>query len=97
MVTKPPDCSQAVATHMELVIVVEVVMALTRIVPIARNVIMVCHQAECSLEVVNWVVGLSGLGPEVGRRSVGWVVGLLHFREGEWRRSLHGGSHSVPH
>ena len=86
----PLNCSQTVATHVELVLVVEVVMALTRIVGIARNIIMVYHWAECSLEVVSHVVGLLSLCVGVRRRSVGWVVGLLHLRAEVGRWYLHG-------
>ena len=65
MVIKPSDCSQTVPTHVELVLVIEVVMALTHIVPITHNIVMVCRWAECFLEVVSWVVGLLGLGGEM--------------------------------
>ena len=41
-------------------------MALTHIVAITDNIIVVCCWVECSLEVVRWVVGLLGLGAEVG-------------------------------
>ena len=58
MVTTPTDCSQTVAAHVELFLMVDVVMELIRIVPIARNVVVVCHWTECSLEVVSWAVGL---------------------------------------
>ena len=67
IITKPPDCSQTVATHVELVVMVEVVMALTHIVRITCNIIVVCRIAECSLDMVSWVVGLLGLGVGVGR------------------------------
>ena len=64
---------------------VEVVVALPNVVPSACNIIMICRWAECSLEVVGWVVGLLGLGAGVGRRSVGWVVALLDLGAGVGR------------
>ena len=66
MVTQSPDCSQTVATQVELILMVEIVIALTHVVSIAHNVSVVYHNAECSLEVVSWVVGLLPL------RAEGW-------------------------
>ena len=56
MVTQLPDFPQAVATHVGLILMVEVVMTLTHFVSIAHNVVVMCQWAGCSLEVVSWVV-----------------------------------------
>ena len=67
MITQMPDCSQTVATHMVLILMVEVVMALTNIVSITNNIVVVCSWAGCSLEMVSCVVGLWDLWVEVGQ------------------------------
>ena len=90
MITQMPDNSQTVATYVELILMVEVVMAPTRSVSITRNNVLVCHWAVCSLEVVSCVIGLLDLRAEVGQRSVGWVVGLLCLRGKTGRWYLHG-------
>ena len=60
-----PDCSQKVATHVELILMVEVVMAATHVVSITRNIVGVCRWAGWSLEVVSCVIGLLYLEAEV--------------------------------
>ena len=52
---------------MQLILAVEVVMAMTCVVSIAHNVVRVCYWAGCSMEVVSWV----GLREGVGNQSVG--------------------------